>query len=92
MVCGHREECLFRSIHAFAPQIELPIGECAIELIDTRIFDDDSPIANARLAPWNALALEARRYLNLPDLPVHYRHKGPIHIALRIVVQTSCCA
>lgn len=65
MVCGHGEERLSRSIDAFAPQIELPIGECAIKLIDTRIFDDDSPIANARLAPWNALALEAQRYLFL---------------------------
>ena len=47
----HRVEALGPRVDGFAPDIESPIDECAIELVLIRVLDDDSPVADSRFTP-----------------------------------------
>jgi hypothetical protein len=43
------------SIDGFAPEVEAPVDECAIELVFYGVLDDYGPFADAGLAPGTRL-------------------------------------
>ena len=92
MLGRHGKEALLRAIDAFAPKIEPPISKCTIVLVDIGVLDNNGPSANSRFTPLSTLVSKARIHHQSLDLPMHYRHESPIHIAPRVIVQVSCCA
>ena len=48
---GHGEDLGFGGVLGFAPELEVPVGESTLVVVDLGVLDDDCPVADAGFAP-----------------------------------------
>ena len=77
---------MFVPVNRLAPEVELPVDERPVVLVDLGILDDYGPFPNAGLAPGLIQLAPCKKEREQDRLPVSNAHKSPIDIALRGVV------
>ena len=86
---GHRKHLSFGRIDTLSPQLEVPVDEFALELVDLGISYYKRPRANARLAPMYLLAIANFVVSTSLHLPVDDGHEGPILVTLIALVHLA---
>ncbi len=84
-----RVQGLNLSIDTFAPEVETPVDESAIEVVFYGVLNDDSPFADARLAPVTMSTAVLLPENLMFDSPVDNRHERPVVIACCGLIWTT---
>lgn len=84
-------EALDLRVDTFPPKVQAPVDKGAIEFVFIRVFDNDCPVTDSRLAPRAVVSLqEAKRdSIRNANSPVSNGHECPIVIAFCNTVWTT---